>query len=124
MTGRTFELVSVRQTWGEYRPLSIPHLLKLPSFGIAGLKGDGCAECLNAQRGSHGPSWRMAVQIGKRPEAWGIYPGGQTGNPGARGYDAFVKDWLAGRAYRLLFLQWPLEIPDSTDYLLALRGRK
>jgi penicillin amidase len=109
-------------TWGEYRPLSIPHLLKLPSFGLYGLEGDGCAECLNAQRGSHGPSWRMAVQIGKRPEAWGIYPGGQSGNPGARGYDAFVQDWLAGRAYRLLFLQWPLEVPDSTAYLLALRG--
>ncbi|MCD6024922.1 MAG: penicillin acylase family protein [Fibrobacteria bacterium] len=112
------------RTWGEFRPVSIPHLLKLPSFGVAELRGDGCAECLNAQRGSHGPSWRMAVQIGRRPEAWGIYPGGQSGNPGARAYDAFVQDWLAGRAYRLLFLQWPLEIPDSTDYLLALRGKK
>lgn len=112
------------RTWGEFRPVSIPHLLKLPSFGVGELKGDGCAECLNAQRGSHGPSWRMAVQIGRRPEAWGIYPGGQSGNPGAPGYDAFVQDWIAGRAYRLLFLQWPLEIPDSTDYLLALRGKK
>ena len=47
---------------------------------------------------------------------------GQSGNPGSRGYDAFVQDWLAGRAYRLLFLKNPLEFPDSTDYLLALRG--
>ncbi len=108
--------------WGSRRPVRIPHLLRLPSFGRDGLAADGCGECLNAQRGSHGPSWRMAVQTGPRPEAWGIYPGGQSGNPGSRNYDAFVEDWAAGRAYRLLFLRWPLEVPDSTAYILALRG--
>jgi penicillin amidase len=109
-------------TWGEVRPVRIPHLLRLPSFGAAGLAADGCEECLNAQRGAHGPSWRMVVQTGSRPEAWGIYPGGQSGNPGSPRYDAFVKDWAAGRPYRLLFLRWPLEVPDSTAYILALRG--
>jgi penicillin amidase len=110
--------------WGRYRPVSIPHLLRLGPLGITGLEADGCGECINAQRGSHGPSWRMVVQTGKRPEAWGIYPGGQTGNPGSPRYDAFVKDWAAGRAYRLLFLNWPLEVPDSTGYILALKGKK
>src|SRR5690606_36475223 len=66
-------------TWGRYRPVSIPHLLRLGPLGIAGLEVGGCAECVNAQKESHGPSWRMAVQTGKRPEAWGIYPGGQSG---------------------------------------------
>lgn len=117
-TGR--EVVS----WGAFRPLSIPHLLRLAPLGVSGLAGDGCGECLNAQRGSHGPSWRMAVQIGKRPEAWGIYPGGQSGNPGSRAYDAFIGDWLAGRAYRLLFLNGPLEVPDSTAYLLTLWSKR
>ncbi len=110
--------------WGRYRPLSIPHVLGLAPLGVSGLSADGCGECLNAQRGSHGPSWRMVVQTGKRPEAWGIYPGGQTGNPGSSRYDAFVKDWAAGRAYRLLFLNWPLEVPDSTGYILALKGKR
>jgi penicillin amidase len=111
-------------SWGTFRPLAIPHLLRLPPLGVSGLAGDGCGECLNAQRGSHGPSWRMAVQIGKRPEAWGIYPGGQSGNPGSRGYDAFVQDWLAGRAYRLLFLNNPLEVRDSTAYLMTLWSQR
>jgi penicillin amidase len=108
--------------WGEARPVRIPHLLRLPSFGTPDLAADGCNECLNAQRGTHGPSWRMVVQTGRRPEAWGIYPGGQSGNPGSPRYDVFVKDWAAGRSYRLLFLRWPLEVPDSTAYILALRG--
>lgn len=111
-----------RADWGEVRPVRIPHLLRLPSFGTPDLMTDGCAECLDAQRGTHGPSWRMVVQTGRRPEAWGIYPGGQSGNPGSPRYDAFVKDWAEGRAYRLLFLRWPLEVPDSTAYILALRG--
>jgi penicillin amidase len=111
-------------TWGRYRPVSIPHLLRLAPLGVSGLATDGCGECVNAQRGSHGPSWRMVVQTGKRPEAWGIYPGGQSGNPGSPRYDAFVKDWAAGRAYRLLFLKWPLEVPDSTAYILALKGKR
>lgn len=111
-------------TWGRYRPVTIPHLLRLAPLGAAGLTADGCAECVNAQKESHGPSWRMAVQVGRAPEAWGIYPGGQSGNPGSPRYDAFVRDWAEGRAYRLLFLRWPLDVPDSTAYLLALKGKK
>jgi penicillin amidase len=110
--------------WGTYRPVTIPHLLRLAPLGLSGIEADGCGECVNAQRGSHGPSWRMAVQTGKRPEAWGIYPGGQSGNPGSPRYEAFVKDWAAGRAYHLLFLKWPLEVPDSTAYLLALKAKR
>jgi penicillin amidase len=111
-------------SWGRYRPVSIPHLLRLAPLGVSGLAADGCGECVNAQRASHGPSWRMVVQTGKSPEAWGIYPGGQSGNPGSPRYDAFVRDWADGRAYRLLFLRWPLEVPDSTAYLLALKGKR
>jgi len=111
-------------TWGRYRPVSIPHLLRLGPLGVTGLETGGCGECVNAQKESHGPSWRMAVQTGRRPEAWGIYPGGQSGNPGSPQYDAFVRDWAEGRAYRLLFLKWPLEMPDSTAYILALKAKR
>lgn len=111
-------------TWGRARPVSIPHLLRLGPLGVKGLEVNGCRECVNAQKTSHGPSWRMAVQTGKRPEAWGIYPGGQSGNPGSPRYAAFVKDWAEGRGYRLLFLKWPLEVPDSTSFILALKAKR
>lgn len=38
-------------------------------------------------------------------QAWGIYPGGQSGNPGSYFYDNMVDDWISGRAYKLAFLQ-------------------
>lgn len=108
--------------WGRLRPISIPHLLRLQPFGVYGLVGGGCAECLDAQRGSHGPSWRMVVEPGAKPKALGIYPGGQTGNPGSPAYEAFVTDWLAGRSYSLLFMQHANEAHDSIAYRLTLKG--
>ena len=109
-------------TWNNFHPLSIPHLLRLPALSRANLSGNGSAECLNAQRGSHGPSWRMVVEMNSTPLALGGYPGGQSGNPGSPNYDAFVNDWLAGRPYKLLFLQHPKEQPDAIHYSLQLEG--
>lgn len=106
--------------WSRFHPMSIPHLLRLPSLGAGVLSGDGCAECLNAQRGSNGPSWRMAVEMDSTPVALGGYPGGQSGNPGSPNYDVFVADWLMGRPYHLLFLKRPGDEPDSIAYSLTL----
>jgi penicillin amidase len=47
----------------------------------------------------------MIVQMSKNIEAYGVYPGGQSGNPGSRYYDAFVNDWAAGTYYPLLFIK-------------------
>ena len=38
---------------------------------------------INAVKKDHGPSWRMIVQLTKNTEAYGIYAGGQSGNPGS-----------------------------------------
>jgi penicillin amidase len=47
----------------------------------------------------------MIVQLTDDIEAYGIYPGGQTGNPGSKRYDEFVDDWAAGKYYRLWFMK-------------------
>jgi len=52
----------------------------------------------------HGPSWRMVVHLTDEIEAYGLYPGGQSGNPGSAYYDSFIDYWAAGKYYRLLFL--------------------
>ena len=39
----------------------------------------------NAIREEHGPSWRMVAEMTRPVRAWGVYPGGQTGNPAAPG---------------------------------------
>jgi penicillin amidase len=49
----------------------------------------------------------MVVALGPEVEAWGIYPGGPSGNPGSPHYDAVVDDWVEGEMYELLYLQSP-----------------
>ena len=38
----------------------------------------------------------MVVELGEEPSAFGIYPGGQSGNPGSKFYDTFLKKWANG----------------------------
>jgi penicillin amidase len=44
-------------------------------------------------------------------EAYGIYPAGQSGNPGSRFYDNFIDDWVAGKYYRL----WIMKESEAKD---------
>ena len=45
----------------------------------------------------------MVVELTDKTNAYGIYPGGQEGNPGSKYYDSFINDWLVGKYYKLLF---------------------
>jgi penicillin amidase len=54
-----------------------------------------------------GPSWRMVVSLGPEVEAWAVYPGGESGNPGSRYYDNLLAAWVAGTAYPVVFLRSP-----------------
>lgn len=99
--------------WGNVNTTNIPHLGEIPGLGRNNLFTDGGAESINATRGSHGPSWRMIVQLGPRVKAWGIYPGGQSGNPGSNLYENMIDDWNAGELYRLNFMK---EEPDKDKF--------
>ncbi len=93
-------------SWGKRKTTDIRHLSRqIDSFGRLALPTDGNGEILNATGRDHGPSWRMVVALGPEPEAYGIYPGGQSGNPGSPDYDAFVDKWVAGEYYRLWFMR-------------------
>ncbi|WP_126971089.1 penicillin acylase family protein [Gynurincola endophyticus] len=91
--------------WYQYNNASVNHLLKLPVFSYNKLYTGGGVHIINAVSGNHGPSWRMIVHMTDPVEAYGIYPGGQVGNPGSKFYDQFINDWAAGRYYKLLFLK-------------------
>jgi len=38
-------------------------------------------------------------------EAYAVYPGGESGNPGSKYYDTFIDSWAAGKYYAVLFLK-------------------
>lgn len=89
--------------WGGYRGTDIMHLTKIPAFSREHLYTGGTGYTVNAIKKDHGPSWRMIVQMSNPIEAYGVYPGGQSGNPGSRYYDDFIDDWVKGKYYRLHF---------------------
>jgi penicillin amidase len=87
--------------WAKYKGTRVNHLAKIPAFSRLDLPIGGGNNIINAARDNHGPSWRMVVSLTKQTEAFGIYPGGQSGNPGSKFYDNFVSDWAAGKYYSL-----------------------
>ena len=87
--------------WDKYKATMIRHLLRIPQLSRLNLPIGGGTHNINAAKDVHGPSWRMIVQLSAQTEAWGIYPGGQNGNPGSKYYDTFVDQWAAGKYYLL-----------------------
>lgn len=115
------ETVSDFRTWysedisqwryGTMRTARIAHLANLNGFGLQMTKG-GTSEAINAYRGTHGPSWRMIVELTTPPRARVVYPGGQTGNSAHRNYTAMIPAWQDG----LFFDMTLTSHPDSVGY--------
>ncbi len=91
-------------TWAAFKATRVSHLTKIPALSRLNLPIGGGENIINATTEAHGPSWRMVVHLTDEIEAYGLYPGGQSGNPGSPYYDTFVNSWAAGKYYRLLFL--------------------
>ena len=100
-------------SWAKYKNPTIYHLLKsaLPAFARSGLHVGGNGNIINAVTHSHGPSWRMIVEMSSPTEAYGVYPGGQSGNPGSPYYDNFIDNWVVGKYYKL----WLMHDSDKTN---------
>ena len=90
--------------WSSFKATRVLHLTKIPALSRMNLPIGGGMNIINATTEDHGPSWRMVVHLTDGIEAYGLYPGGQSGNPGSSYYDSFVDYWAAGKYYRLLFL--------------------
>ncbi len=90
-----------RLDWEKYKATRINHLAKLAPLSRLNLPIGGGNNCINATKVDHGPSWRMVISLTQKTEAYGVYPGGQSGNPGSKFYDSFVDQWAAGKYYTL-----------------------
>ncbi|WP_118975120.1 penicillin acylase family protein [Taibaiella koreensis] len=90
--------------WYLVKNTSVTHLAKLAAFSYEALQTGGWGNTINAMKHDHGPSWRMIVKMkpGKL-EAYGVYPGGQSGNPGSKYYASFLDYWVAGKYYPITF---------------------
>jgi penicillin amidase len=110
--------------WASTKNQKLYHLMQLPGFSIPVRVGGGSG-IVNAASNPEGPSWRMVVEMTPTgPKGHGIYPGGQSGNPGSAYYDNQVQTWVN---YELKDLNWwprPVELNKATTTLKLSPGKK
>jgi penicillin amidase len=100
--------------WGKFKDSGVRHLLKLEPFSRMHLNASGGNHIINAFKRWHGPSWKMVIHLTDETEAYGIYPGGQSGNPGSKYYDDYINNYVAAKYNRL----WNL----SKDEILKMKN--
>jgi len=96
--------------WWRYKNTTITHWAPaLKPFSRSMVQMGGNRHILNATDGTHGASWRMVVSLEPEVKAWGVYPGGPSGNPGSHHYEPFIETWANGEYYELVFLKEPTQ---------------
>lgn len=95
-----------RQRWSAYKNTEITHLLGLEAFSYLDIPNGGWNTALNATTSTHGPSWRMVVDLNPHSgvKGYGIKPGGQSGNPGSPYFNYALDMWVKGEYYELPFM--------------------
>jgi len=94
--------------WATVKDTEILHLSRaLKPFNSTPIRNGGGSSMVNATTHHHGPSWRMVVELGPEPRAFGLYPGGQSGNPASPLYMNMLEKWEKGELNELLYLKSP-----------------
>jgi len=88
--------------WAESRGSRVRHLGAVPGFGSGLITTGGSRFSPRALSAGHGASWRMVVELGDTPRAWGTLPGGPSGDPASKFYDSGLDDWENGRYHELV----------------------
>ena len=101
-----------RQAWAPFRGFALKHLAQIDAFSRLDIEVGGHKSAPNALNRTNGPSWRMIVDLGDPVRGYGVFPGGQSGNPGSRYYDNMVNAWAKGEYYNLLLLRSTDEASD------------
>jgi penicillin amidase len=89
--------------WYLFKNTRLLHMTRIKSFSYFNIPVGGYMGIINATGHDWGASWRMVVELGDEIEAWGIYPGGQSGNPGSPAYNNFIADWAKGEYFKIAF---------------------
>jgi penicillin amidase len=91
--------------WANIKSTDIMHLARVPALSRQDIVTGGGRGIVNATTERTGPSWRMVVALGPQVKAYGVYPGGQSGNPGSHYYDNLLETWRKGELHQLVYLK-------------------
>lgn len=101
---RKYGVIGKNWAWANVKGSHVPHLASIPGMGSKTLMIGGSKSTINALSEINGPSWRMVIELGKTPKGHGVYPGGQSGNPGSPFYDNMIGTWADGKLYDLYLM--------------------
>jgi penicillin amidase len=101
---RKYGVIGKNWSWANVKHSHVPHLAAIPGFGSKTLMIGGSKSTINALSESNGPSWRMVIELGNKPKGQGVFPGGQSGNPGSPFYDDMISTWAEGKLYVLYLM--------------------
>ncbi len=107
--------------WYAVNSATVEHLARLQPFSYYGLNTGGNGRSVNAIRGRHGPSWRMIVELGPEVKAYGMYPGGPSGNPGSPWYDNQIAPWTEGQYQQIHFFKDGSDAKAASTSTLELK---
>lgn len=111
---KAWEKENGEYNWANFKGTSIQHLVpNFKSFSAENVYTGGGRGIVNATSDRHGASWRFIVEMGEEITAFGIYPGGQSGNPGSKYYDNFLKKWANGE-----YVDFNLRESDTKEGIL------
>ncbi|HCF64050.1 MAG TPA: penicillin acylase family protein [Chitinophagaceae bacterium] len=110
-----------RLAWSKFKDTRVMHLARLEPFSRLHLPIGGGKHIINATTTTHGPSWRMIVSMGPQIEAYGVFPGGQQGNPGSRFYDWSVDSWVKGEYHPLKIINRSTERDPSIRWTMHFK---
>ncbi|MBX2841611.1 MAG: penicillin acylase family protein [Flammeovirgaceae bacterium] len=95
-----------KMVWANFKNTTAQHLARLEPFSVPNIPNGGNHNIINATSERHGPSWRIIVELDKNGvHGWGVYPGGQSGNPGSYHYSDLIYKWSKGEYYPLKLLK-------------------
>ncbi len=110
---KTFSSLELTQqkNWGNYKATEIPHLARFAPFGASLMHTSGNKHIVNSMGKSHGPSWRMIVELSKPPRAYVNLPGGQSGNPASPHFRDMLDQFFEGKYYEVSLK------PDASSWI-------
>ncbi|MBP6049005.1 MAG: penicillin acylase family protein [Chitinophagales bacterium] len=101
---KTYNKENKNSKWQYYKNTSVTHLAQIKEFSVSEIPIGGYNNIVNATSENAGPSWRMIVDFASgKPQCYGVYPGGQSGNVSSKNYTEFIEKWSKGEHYKFHF---------------------
>ena len=115
---------SKQAQWADFKDTQVQHLLRLAPLSQHVRVGGGSG-MVNAAGPRSAPSWRMIVSLEKEgTKIWGVYPGGQSGNPGSKFYNNMVSSWAEGKYFRMNFVNTTDALKDKSISTTVISPKK